>query len=262
MRMTEYPEGPRQKSCTPKMCLSGANSEEPSSNHPREAEPEPVSDDPLTSPEDALQAAGRHCDLLREELEMKRENNAELQKTVLAIYSVAKTELEDLKIELATANTTNATMVEKQSQSDRMIANLKQKYEEALKEITVFQQEVRKCHREVEVSQKEVHTLRIELNASHQEVNSVRTELEVAKKELHRLAEDLGISQTILSLNMDLKVSQKELQTLNLEMEVSRQETRSLKAEVRKWREYYKEALNITETAKRDNLRLKKKILI
>ncbi|XP_075471502.1 uncharacterized protein LOC142503227 [Ascaphus truei] len=72
------------------------------------------------------------------------------------------------------------------------------------------------------------------------------------------LTKELDISQkTILSLNMDLKVSQKELQTLNLEMEVSRQETRSLKAEVRKCKGDYKEALNNTETAKRDNLRLK-----
>ncbi|MEE6521043.1 hypothetical protein FKM82_019046 [Ascaphus truei] len=58
-------------------------------------------------------------------------------------------------------------MDEKQSKSDKMIANLKQKYKDALKEITVSQQEVPYCHRELEVSQNEVHALRIELNASH-----------------------------------------------------------------------------------------------
>ncbi|MEE6519556.1 hypothetical protein FKM82_017196 [Ascaphus truei] len=141
-RVTEYPEGPRQKLRTPRKCLSGANSEEPSANHPREVESEPVSDDPLTSPEDALQAARHNCDLLCEELERERKNNAELQKTVFAIYSAAKTELEDLKTELDTAKATISAMEEKQSQSDKMVATLKRKYEEALKQMTVFQQEV------------------------------------------------------------------------------------------------------------------------
>ncbi|XP_075437958.1 uncharacterized protein LOC142476626 [Ascaphus truei] len=271
-RLTEYPEGPRQKSCTPKACLSGANSEEPSTNHPREVEPEPVSDDPLTNPEDALKIARHDCDLLCEELEREKNNNAELQKTVLAIYSAAKTELDDLKTELDTAKATISAMDVKQSQSDKMVATLKRKYEEALKQMTVFQQEVHtlrielnasqqevnSVRIEVDVSQKEVQTLRRALDASHHETNSCRTDLEVSRKVLHRLTEELDIAkETIGNLDIDLKVAQKELQTLNLEKEVSRQEIVILKADVRKWKEDCKEALKNTETEKRENSRLK-----
>ncbi|MEE6525004.1 hypothetical protein FKM82_024769 [Ascaphus truei] len=96
-RMTENPEGPRQKSCNQKKCLAGANREEPSTNHTREAELEPMSDNPLTYPEDALKIARCDCDLLREQLKLEREDNAELQKTVLAMYSESGTELENLK---------------------------------------------------------------------------------------------------------------------------------------------------------------------
>ncbi|MEE6463833.1 hypothetical protein FKM82_006069 [Ascaphus truei] len=274
-RITEYPEGPRQKSCTPKKCLSGANSEEPSANHPREVQSEPVSDDPLTSPEDTLQAARHDCDLLCEELERERKNNTELQKTVLTIYSAAKTELEDLKSELDTAKATISAMEEKQSQSDKMVATLKRKYEEALKQMTVFQQEVHtlriepnasqqevnSVRIEVDVSQKEVQTLRRALDASHHETNSCRTDLEVSRKELHSLTEELDIAkETIGNLETDLKVSQKELQTLNQEKEVSRQEIVILTADVRKWKDC-KEALKNTETEKGENSRLKRENL-
>ncbi|MEE6513150.1 hypothetical protein FKM82_020630 [Ascaphus truei] len=139
-----------------------------------------MSGDPLTSPENALKIDRRDCDLLQEQLELEREDNAELQKTVLAMYSESGTELDDLKSELDAANITNVTMVEKQSQSDKMMAKLKRKNEQALKEITVFQQEV--------------HSLRLELNTSQQEVNSVQTEVDVSQKEVHTLRKALDVS--------------------------------------------------------------------
>ncbi|MEE6523396.1 hypothetical protein FKM82_022293 [Ascaphus truei] len=192
---------------------------------------------------------------------------------VLKSYSESGTELDDLKTELDTANATISAMDEKQSQSDKMVAKLKRKYEEALKKMTVFQQEVHtlrielnasqqevnSVRIEVDVSQKEVQTLRRALDASHLETNSCRTDLEVSRKELHSLTEDLDIAkETIGNLDTDLKVSQKELQTLNLGKEVSHQEMVILKADVRKWKEDCKEALKNTETERGENSRLKR----